>query len=81
MGLIWCCGLYIYGFGVSIIGGTLGVMVGWVLFMTIIIIVGNLWGIWKGEWKDAPPSARKLLNRGLCILIFEIIIVAYSKLL
>ena len=81
MGLIWCCGLYIYGFGVSTIGGSLGVVIGWVLFMTLIIIVGNLWGIWKGEWKDAPTSARKMLNRGLYTLIIAIAIVALSKLL
>ena len=59
--------------------GSLGVVVGWVLFMSSIIIVGNLWGIWKGEWKDAPPSARSLLNRGLVVLIIAIIIVAISN--
>jgi len=78
MGLIWCGGLYIYGFGASFMG-SLGVVVGWVLFMSSIIIVGNLWGIWKGEWEDAPPSARSLLNRGLVVLIIAIIIVAISN--
>ncbi|MBN1290652.1 MAG: hypothetical protein JXB48_02350, partial [Candidatus Latescibacteria bacterium] len=78
MGLMWCCGLYIYGFGASVLGN-LGVVVGWVLFMSSVIIVGNLWGIWRGEWKDAPQSARALLNRGLVVLIIAIIIVAVSN--
>ena len=78
MGLVWCGGLYLYGFGTSTLG-SLGVVVGWVLFMSAIIIVGNLWGIWKGEWKDAPQSARALLNRGLIILIVAIVIVAVSN--
>ena len=80
MGLLWCAGLYIYGFGVSMLGRNLGVVIGWVLFMSTVIIVGNLWGIWKGEWKAAPYSARALLNRGLAILILAILIVAGSKL-
>jgi len=78
MGLLWCGGLYAYGFGASMLG-SLGVVVGWVLFMSAIIIVGNLWGIWRGEWKDAPPDARTLLNRGLIVLIIAIIIVAFSN--
>ena len=81
MGLLWCGGLYLYGFGVSMIGRTMGVVIGWVLFMSTIIIVGNLWGIRKGEWNDAPPQARSLLNRGLVILVMAIIIVASSRLL
>ncbi|MFC1607498.1 L-rhamnose/proton symporter RhaT [Candidatus Latescibacterota bacterium] len=78
MGLIWCVGLYVYGFAAATIGN-LGVVVGWVLFMLTVIIVGNLWGIWRGEWDDAPKSARSLLNRGLYILMIAIVIVAFSN--
>jgi len=80
MGLMWCAGLYIYGFGVSMLGRNLGVVIGWVLFISSVIIVGNLWGIWRGEWKTAPAQARTLLNRGLVVLILAILIVAGSKL-
>lgn len=78
MGLIWCGGLYMYGLGAANLG-ELGVVVGWVIFMTIIIIVGNLWGIFRGEWEGAHPSARALLNRGMSMLIIAIIIVALSN--
>jgi len=78
MGLLWCAGLYMYGFGASTLG-SLGVVVGWVLFMSSVIIVGNLWGIWRGEWKGAPRRARTLLNGGLVVLILAIIIVAISN--
>lgn len=80
MGLIWCASLYLYGFGASYMG-KLGVVIGWVLFTSTNIITGNLWGIWKGEWKGASPKARALLNRGLIILIAAIFIVALSNLL
>jgi L-rhamnose-H+ transport protein len=78
MGLLWIGGVYFYSIGASKLGGW-GVVVGWVLFMSSIILVGNLWGIFKGEWKGAPPAARSLLNRGITLLIVAIIIVAYSN--
>ena len=78
MGLLWCSGLYLYGFGAASMG-KLGVVIGWILFMSSIIIVGNLAGIWRGEWKGAAPKARAWLNRGLIVLIIAIIIVAVSN--
>jgi len=80
MGLIWCGGIYLYGIGSSNLGSW-GVIVGWIIFMSINIIVGNLWGIWRGEWKDALPQARKLLNYGLIVILIAIIIVAVSNML
>ena len=50
MGLLWIGGVYFYSIGASKLGGW-GVVVGWVLFMSSLILVGNLWGIFKGEWK------------------------------
>ncbi|MFA6471461.1 MAG: L-rhamnose/proton symporter RhaT [Candidatus Latescibacterota bacterium] len=78
MGLLWIGGVYFYSIGASKLGGW-GVVVGWVLFMSSIILVGNLWGIFKGEWKGAPAAARSLLNRGITVLLLAIIIVAYSN--
>jgi len=78
MGFLWCAGLYVYGFGAASMG-KLGVVVGWVIFMVSVIIVGNIVGIWRGEWKDATAKARTMLNRGLVILIIAIIIVALSN--
>jgi len=80
MGLIWCAGLFMYGFGTANMG-SFGVVAGWVLFMTIIIIIGNMWGIFRGEWKGAASHARALLNTGMAVLIVAIIIVAASNML
>lgn len=78
MGLLWIGGVYLYSLGASALG-TWGVVVGWVLFMSSLILTGNLWGIFKGEWKGAPAAARSLLNRGLAVLMIAIVIVAYSN--
>lgn len=78
MGLLWIGGVYLYSIGASFLGSW-GVVVGWVLFMSSVILTGNLWGIFKGEWKGAPAKARTLLNRGLIVLMIAIVIVAYSN--
>jgi len=78
MGLLWIGGVYMYSMGAATLGSW-GVVVGWVLFMSSLILTGNLWGIFKGEWKGAPAAARSLLNRGLLVLMIAIVIVAYSN--
>ncbi|MFC1607520.1 L-rhamnose/proton symporter RhaT [Candidatus Latescibacterota bacterium] len=78
MGFIWSGSLFVYGMGISFLGKW-GIVVGWVLFLTTGIIVGNLWGIWRGEWKGAAQQARSLLNRGLLVLILAIVVVALSN--
>jgi L-rhamnose-H+ transport protein len=78
MGLLWISGVYLYSLGASALGNW-GVVVGWVLFMSSLILTGNLWGIFKGEWKGAPAAARKLLNWGLFVLMIAIVIVASSR--
>jgi L-rhamnose-H+ transport protein len=80
MGLLWIGGVYLYSVGATLLGSW-GVVVGWVLFMSSLILTGNLWGIFRGEWKGAPSSARALLNRGLAVLMVAIVIVACSNLL
>ncbi len=78
MGLLWMGGVYFYSVGATLLGKW-GVVVGWILFMSSLILTGNLWGIFKGEWKGAPKDARSLLNRGIIVLMIAIVIVAYSN--
>ena len=78
MALMWIGSFYLYGAGAAKLGRW-GVVVGWPLFISLSIIVGNLWGLWKGEWRGAPPAARRLLNQGLLVLIVAVIVVALSN--
>ena len=80
MALLWIGSFYLYGMSSAKLG-RLGVVIGWPLFIALSIIVGNLWGLWRGEWKDAPPNAKTLLYRGIAVLILAVIIVAFSNLL
>jgi L-rhamnose-H+ transport protein len=78
MALMWIGSFYLYGDGASRLGRW-GLVAGWPLFISISIVVGNLWGLWRGEWQGAPGSARRLLNFGLVILILAVIVVALSN--
>ncbi|MGH9756464.1 MAG: L-rhamnose/proton symporter RhaT [Candidatus Acidiferrales bacterium] len=78
MALMWIGSFYLYGAGAGRLGRW-GVVAGWPLFITISIVVGYLWGVWTGEWKDAPQPARRLLNQGLLVLIVAVIIVGLSN--
>jgi L-rhamnose-H+ transport protein len=78
MALMWIGSFYLYGAGASRLGKW-GVVVGWPLFISLSIVTGNLWGLWRGEWKGAPAQARRLLNLGLLVLLAAVITVALSN--
>jgi len=78
MAIMWIGSFYLYGMS-AVKLGKWGVVVGWPLFISLSIVVGNLWGIWKGEWKGAPRHARSLLNKGLVVLLVAVVIIAISN--
>jgi L-rhamnose-H+ transport protein len=78
MALMWIGSFYLYGAGAARLGRW-GVVVGWPLFISLSIVVGNLWGLWRGEWQGAPVAARRLLNGGLVVLILAVVTIALSN--
>jgi L-rhamnose-H+ transport protein len=78
MALMWIGSFYLYGAGASRLGRW-GVIAGWPLFISLSIVMGNIWGLWRGEWQGAPAVARRWLNRGLLVLIVAVITVALSN--
>ena len=78
MALMWIGSFYLYGAGAARLGRW-GLIAGWPLFISISIVTGNIWGLRRGEWQDAPASARRFLNLGLALLIVAVIVVAISN--
>ncbi|MDZ7724236.1 MAG: L-rhamnose/proton symporter RhaT [candidate division KSB1 bacterium] len=78
MGIMWIGSFYLYGMSTAKLGQW-GVIVGWPLFITLSIVIGNLWGIWRGEWKQASPKAKKMLYHGIAVLIAAVIVVGISN--
>jgi len=78
MAAIWIGSFYLYGMSAAKLGKW-GIVVGWPLFISLSILVGNLWGLWRGEWKSAPKSAQSLLNWGLIVLLIAVVTIAVSN--
>lgn len=78
MSLMWIGSFYFYGIGCSMLGDY-GLIIGWPLLITLSIVVGNLWGLYRGEWKEASAKSKRLLNIGLLILIASIVLTAMSN--
>lgn len=71
MGAMWIGGTTLYGSGAGVLG-TLGPVIGWPIYMSVMIIVGSIWGWLAGEWAEAPPRAMRLLTAGIAVQIVAI---------
>ena len=78
MGVLWFSCISLYGAGVSNLG-KLGTTIGWLILMSFTVIVGNLWGVVTGEWKDAPQKAKRKMITGLLLLSVSVVFVAVAK--
>ena len=78
MGALFICDVYVYSIGATCLGDW-GEVPGWVVFMSVDIITGNLWGLFTAEWDGAPKTARKLLIAGTIIILSAIIVVAIGS--
>jgi len=77
MGLFWIGSFYAYGMGAARLG-PLGPVIGWPLFIASSILVGNLVGLWRGEWRGATHTARRRLTQGLVVLLAAVGLIAAS---
>lgn len=75
MGALWMAGVSVYGAGATALGD-LGAVMGWPLFMSMVIITGNVWGFATGEWKQAPAAAMRLNFVGVAVLILAIAVIS-----
>jgi L-rhamnose-H+ transport protein len=78
MALLWIGSFYLYGAGAARLGRW-GPVAGWPLFISTSIVVGNIWGLSRGEWQGATAPARRLLNFGLVTLVAAVVAVAFSN--
>jgi L-rhamnose-H+ transport protein len=68
MALLWYGGILLYGRGATGIG-KLGPVIGWPLFMAVIILTSSIWGFVTGEWTAASGRAKQIMKAGLLVLI------------
>lgn len=77
MGILWYGGVSIYGMGAATMG-PLGGVLGWPVFMSMVIVTANVLGALTGEWTGASAKARGLSWLGIAILLAAIVVISLA---
>jgi len=78
MGACWYGSLLFYGKASQLIG-KVGPVVGWPLFMVLIILVSNFWGWRHREWENCGSRAKVAIWVGILFLILSVVALGYSS--
>jgi L-rhamnose-H+ transport protein len=78
MGACWYGSLLFYSKASQLIGD-LGPLVGWPMFMVLIILTSSFWGWRHKEWDGCGPKAMAVMRRGLALLMSSILVLGYSS--
>jgi L-rhamnose-H+ transport protein len=75
MGFCWFASTVIYGIAAGMMG-SLGTVLGWPLFMSLIVITATLWGVFTGEWRNAGRKPLQIMWSGVGVLVVAIFVLA-----
>lgn len=79
MAVLWFGSSIIYGVS-TIFLGALGKVVGWPLFMSLIVILAGILGLATGEWKGSDPRALRIQGLATLILICAVVVLSRATL-
>lgn len=75
-GFLWFINFVFYGMGKSRMGSFS--FTAWGILMSMTIVCGTLWGIYRGEWKGARKRDKQTMYLGLLTLIIASFIIGMS---
>ncbi|WP_106478011.1 L-rhamnose/proton symporter RhaT [Phytohalomonas tamaricis] len=75
-GTIWFLQFFFYGMGESRLNNDAS---SWVLHMSFIIIVSNVWGLVFREWKGTSRHNRRVLISGIVIILAAVCMVGFGN--
>lgn len=78
MGACWFGSLIFYSRASQLIG-KMGPVVGWPLFMVLIILCSNLIGWKQGEWDRCDRKTALTLIAGILFLVISVVVLGYSS--
>ncbi len=78
MGVMWMAGIGLYGRGARYLG-PLGSSLGWAILMASMVLAANLFGVFTGEWSQAPGNSKRLLRNGVGLLLLAIAGLGYAN--
>ena len=74
--LPWFLQFFFYGMGESRLGNGAS---SWILHMSFIILVANMWGLISKEWAGASKKTKTMLFVGVATIIGAVLIVGYGN--
>ena len=77
MASFWYGSLLLYS-KASQIMGSIGPMIGWPVFMVLIILTSNFWGVRHKEWANCSGKTKLFLALGLSLLVIAVMLLGYS---
>lgn len=75
-GITWFLQFFFYGMGESKLGNGAS---SWILHMSFIILIANLWGVVSNEWTGVSRKTKLTLFIGVATMIFAVLIVGYGN--
>lgn len=75
MAVLWAGSNFSYGAGARAMG-SLGLILGWPIFMAAIVLAANAWGGFTGEWRQASRRAISWAGVGNLLLVAGIAVIA-----
>lgn len=78
MGLFWFGSTLLYGIGAGMLGN-LGTVLGWPVFMSLIVITASILGLLTGEWKGSGARPVQIMYGGIAVLILAIVVLSRAS--
>ena len=78
MAVCWFGSTLLYGVS-TVMLGEWGPIVGWPLFMSLIVITASLLGMLTGEWKNSGGTPLRMQWIGVALLVFAVFILAVTS--
>lgn len=75
-GTTWFLQFFFYGMGESKLGNGAS---SWILHMSFIILVANMWGFISKEWKGVSKKTLYTIIAGVALIILAVLIVGYGN--
>jgi len=75
MALFWFGSTLMYG----VASNSLGIVVAWPAFMSLIVITAMIWGVVTGEWKGSGNKPLRVMYGGLAVLVAAIVVLSFAK--
>lgn len=77
MGVLWMGSVALYGAAATQMAA-MGPILGWPLFMSVIIITANVWGLMTGEWSGMGRGPLTIMLVGILLLTLGFCFVAFG---